>query len=199
MQWYVKNMIGEYSVRHGFGYASGALYGLLLDEIGADWKPGISYSTDMGVLLRDAAGITEIRPISELDLEIYGYSEILADEALRNAKLKYIEESTRNAFSVGPILRIGVAGDFSGDLGYVRIPGMGEDAGVYYGHFTFSGAFGKITICGGALLLGREYDIPVPGIVIEENRAFGDNWKLELNEGFKIDMTSAGVYRISRI
>jgi len=198
MQWYVKNMIGEYSVRGGFGYAAGALYGLLLDEIGADWKPGISYSTDMGVLLRDAAGITEIRPISELDLEIYGYSEILADEAQRNAKLKYIVESTENAFSAGPILRIGTTGDFSGDIGYVRIPGLGANAGVNYGHFTYFGVFGKITICEGALLLGREYEIPVPGIVIEENRAYGDNWKLELNEGFKIEMTSAGVYRISR-
>jgi hypothetical protein len=39
-----------------FGYLSGALYALLLDKLGADWKGEVDPGTDLGYLLKNAAG-----------------------------------------------------------------------------------------------------------------------------------------------
>jgi len=41
-----------------FGYIGGALYGILLDELGVDWRPLAGPHLDLGVLLQDALGIT---------------------------------------------------------------------------------------------------------------------------------------------
>ena len=57
------------------GYTMGALYGLLLSELGADWKTALRWDSDLSTLLQEAAGITELTPFSELDLEQYGYSQ----------------------------------------------------------------------------------------------------------------------------
>ena len=41
-----------------FGYIGGALYGILLDEFGVDWRPLVSPYLDLGELLQEALGIT---------------------------------------------------------------------------------------------------------------------------------------------
>jgi len=61
------------------GYTMGALYGILLSEIGADWKTGLNWNADLSILLQEAAGISELTPFYELDLERYGYSKIRAE------------------------------------------------------------------------------------------------------------------------
>ena len=59
-----------------FGYYAGALYGILLDDFDVNWRPYVEYDTDLGLMLQDALGITEMIPFYEIDLERYGYSEI---------------------------------------------------------------------------------------------------------------------------
>ena len=61
------------------GYFGGALYGMLLDDFGVDWRLYARRGVvDFGCLLREALGITELRPLDEIDLERFGYSEIAA-------------------------------------------------------------------------------------------------------------------------
>ena len=59
-----------------FGYDSGLLYGTLLDDFGVTWRPYVNRTTDLGAILMEALGITELIPIDEIDLEKYGYTEI---------------------------------------------------------------------------------------------------------------------------
>jgi len=61
-----------------YGYMAGALYGMLLDAFEVDWRSDIQYDTDLGLLLQEALGITEFIPLDRIDLERYGYSEIVA-------------------------------------------------------------------------------------------------------------------------
>ena len=65
-------------VANFYGYLGGALYGILLDDVGADWRYDLWRGADLGVILQEALGITDLLPLSEIDLERYGYSEIAA-------------------------------------------------------------------------------------------------------------------------
>ena len=67
-----------------WGYLTGALYAFLLDELEPNWRTrNIDRSTDLGQLLQNAAGLTELVPPA--DLERYGYTEISASTLVRMA------------------------------------------------------------------------------------------------------------------
>jgi hypothetical protein len=69
-------------IRYFSVYWSGAMYGLLLDQTGLDWKNNLYYGVDLGELLKDAAGIDELSSFDELLLETYGYTDIVAHESI---------------------------------------------------------------------------------------------------------------------
>ncbi|MCL2427286.1 MAG: hypothetical protein FWD05_13235, partial [Oscillospiraceae bacterium] len=159
------------NIRGASAYIFGPLYGFLLDEIGVDWKTGIGFTTDLGLLLKDAVGIVELIAIEELDLEPYGYSEIIAREQIRAEEISKLIEEIELAFYNQPRLTINIMGEFYGVLDGIRVPKLGHFAWVFYGDIEFSGVFGQLTICDGYLLLeGGGQVIPVPGIEINENR-----------------------------
>ncbi|MCL2621344.1 MAG: hypothetical protein FWD97_10470 [Defluviitaleaceae bacterium] len=58
-----------------YGYYAGALYGILMDDFGIDWRPYVGLNIDLGHMLQEALGITELLPFDEIDVERYGYSE----------------------------------------------------------------------------------------------------------------------------
>ena len=60
-----------------YGYYAGALYGILLDDLGVSWRPYVESNTDLGLMLQEAVGINEMIPFDEIDLERYGYSVIM--------------------------------------------------------------------------------------------------------------------------
>lgn len=60
-----------------FGYLGGALWGMLLDDFEVVWRPYVNQYTNLGLILQEALGI-EIVPLDEIDLEKYGYSDIVA-------------------------------------------------------------------------------------------------------------------------
>ena len=66
-----------------FGYLFGPLYGMLLDDHGVVWRRNLDIYTDIVQLLIEALGITEFLPLDEIDLERYGYSEIVARVRIR--------------------------------------------------------------------------------------------------------------------
>ena len=193
----------RYGIRHSSKYLFGAMYGFLLDEIGASWREGLCYFTDLGLLLQDAMGITELKPFEEIDLELYGLSEATAIAAAWHEDLDGMIRSTRAAFLAQPTLSMGseveLMGGYSGEFDFITVPGLGEEFRfVMYGNIVLTSAFGQLTVHDGPMLqIGSK--IPVPGIVIEEGRAFGHNWELELNEGFGISEITGGNFRVVRL
>jgi hypothetical protein len=95
------------------------------------------------------------------------------------------------------MLRITGMGSYSYDdieIIYVDTVGL-----VFFGDIVITHATGQFIInCGFISFDGSHEIMPVPGIVIaaEGNRASGDNWEIELNEGYMISETASGSYII---
>ena len=170
----------------GFGYASGALYSFLLDEFDVDWKTELRWDSDLGALLQEAAGISELTPFAELDLTLYGYEEVTAFElafAENNARLM---QEAQEIFS-GQVLYLDTRSDLSfGEVVMLHVPDLGI---VYYGSLTLVGEFGRLEVTDGFFFLGRfmDYEISAQAIEKQGNRIIGQNWVLELNEDFEIN------------
>ena len=80
MRYWARDMVGEGREREFF-YLSGALYAFLLNETGVTWKPGLTQAySDLGQLLKEVVGITELRDFNEIDLTKYGYNRIARAE-----------------------------------------------------------------------------------------------------------------------
>ncbi|MCL2217339.1 MAG: hypothetical protein FWB91_10020 [Defluviitaleaceae bacterium] len=176
---------------HHFGYITGALYGLLLTDLGADWKAGLGWRDDLGALLKEAAGITELRPFAELDLAQY--------EQIRAAETAWVENLNRLiqdavALFAGPTLRFDTDGIFDADDSYFDtlvspLDLIGQRHWVFYGDFVYTHTFGQIGFTGGFLLMGRarnNLEVSAQEIEIQENRVIGYNWILTLNDGYEI-------------
>ena len=56
-----------------FGYANGALYALLLNELDIEWKIGLRWSDNLGAMLQQAMGLSQLSPTHQLDLTRFGY------------------------------------------------------------------------------------------------------------------------------
>jgi len=192
---YIDRLIKGQSLR-GVGYISGVLYGLLLDELGTDWKNGLSWDADLGVLLQEAAGIAELTPFDKLDLTPYGYAEIAAFELAwveNNARLMHEAWELFN----GPVLYLP-----AGTLGFGRNNMLHMDFGiVYYGAITAIGAFGRLDVTEGFLHLSQSafyfYEVLAQDIEIYGNRITGPNWVLTLNDGFELREVDGGHFSIS--
>jgi hypothetical protein len=190
------------TIRPRAPYTFGALYGFLLDELGADWRKNVTFHTDLANLLKTAAGIADLKPADRLDLEQYNYSELAANEALRAEKIRVLLRDIRSVFSGNPTLGIafslGRSNDITGDYRVINVPGLDESGTVLYGEIFFKDVFGRLTVSDGHFLLSNEFVIPVPGIEIDGNRAFGHGWELELNDGFEIRELQNGNYSVRR-
>jgi len=70
-----------------FGYWSGALYGLLLDELGVDWRTGLAWYADLAEILQNSIDFGGAIPLAEIDLECYNYSAVRLVEEARIAEI----------------------------------------------------------------------------------------------------------------
>lgn len=86
MEGWAQSMLSNGNERM-FGYLSGALYAFLLNETGETWKLDLSIAySDLGQLLKEAVGITELRDTSEIDLTQYRYYDITREERHREER-----------------------------------------------------------------------------------------------------------------
>jgi len=187
MEYYLETYIEGQSMRM-FGYMSGALYGFLLDELGATWKQGLHYESDLGALLKNAAGISELKPFGDIDLDMYGFTDITAFETeWVNNHVRLLDEA-QEIFSE-TVLRFESDGDFKSFTDNILVLFVTDFETVFYGNFIFEGAFGQITVTEGFLLLGRTpfmFEVSARDIGIDGINIKGPGWTIELNEGFKI-------------
>jgi len=164
-----------------FGYNTGALYALLLYEIGVDWRAGFSWEADLSAIMREAAGLDEVILFNEIHLERYGYSAIRLAEEAWQIEMERLTQEAKDAFS-GSLLFLYSRGEFNDwdldvrllypewfmpanydllDYGRDDVVWRPTDAfgnpnltgTVFYGDFIYTGYFGELEVTGGHILL----------------------------------------------
>ena len=196
-----------------FGYATGVLYGLLLDALGVNWRIDLDWNTDLGALLRDATGMLTLTPFNELDLSTFGYDEIRTAETEWVARYNLHLADTQRIFAQ-PTLFIPRGGELSLDydnidLLFLPAQRQGTNYVVYFGDLIYEHTFGRIVITNGHMMLNRAHVISSDGrnviffdevaaydMVFDEYGASTAYWRLELNPGFRIVSGQGRNYQI---
>ena len=207
-----------------YGYHTGALYGLLLDEFSINWREGINWHTDLAVILKKGINFETIIPFNEINLERYGYSEIRIFEEAFVAEVERLTNEAREALS-GSLLFIDALGefgqgadedvtvlfvqglgvknsdefDYDNDEVFLLVDGRNYERTVFYGDFSYSAEFGEVEFTSGFLMLWRamwRHGIPADNIEVDGNRIIGSNWVLTLNEGFEMREVDGGHFGI---
>jgi len=166
-----------------FGYFGGAMYSMLLSEMNADWKTNVRFNTNLGDLLMDAVGITELSPLEAIDLSRYEYERIMAAEQAWFELRDSIAENARMIFAAdSSVLNLPFTGELPfGELNQVSI-GQGL---VLHGTFEFVGEFGTLSITNGYFLYWHNR-VCASDIEINGNHITGSYWELTLNDGFEV-------------
>ncbi|MCL2170027.1 MAG: hypothetical protein FWB74_08405 [Defluviitaleaceae bacterium] len=180
----------------GFPYFTGAIYALLLKEMGANWRQGITFETDLAALLQEHLGITTIAPIGQVDLNRYGYVEVAATERAWMEEFTRLSQAAEDFFNAPTVFLEGIS-DFAS---FTRTENFRVDdpseyiVGLWhlimYGEFSMLSANWYLEINGG---LVRMQHFPVQGIHIElcdnieisedGRRATAPTWTLEITSG----------------
>jgi len=187
-----------------FVYHGGAMYALLLSEFSANWKTELSFNTDLGSLLKEAAGITELRPFEEINLALYEYEKIVAAEEMWFERHDRIVTNARLLFAFDrPSFEI----PFEADIPFPSLDQVFVSSNlILYGTFEAAGLFGTLNITNGYLQYGsgRPHRLCATDIEINGNHITGSYWELILNDGFEavqdtsIHGTSLDSFRIVR-
>ena len=224
---FIENFIDTMSQQtmRTFGYYTGALYALLLDEFDVDWRSELSWDCDLSAILKEAIGFTRTIPFNEIDVEHYGYSKIRPVQEAWAAENDHITQKAWDAFS-GSLLLIDAMGEFNEnsdeaeievlflqglqlhaydefDYGcedvHLLIGERNNERTVFWGNFTYTADFGMVEFTGGYLMLWRvmwRHGIPAYNIEVDSNRVIGTNWVLTLNDGFELREVGGGHFGI---
>ena len=198
-----------------WGYISGKLYGLLLDELCTVWRTGpIHRDTDLGQLLQEAAGLDNLTPPT--DLERFGYSQIAAATRHRMAEfegkmLAALEALAQPHIRIPVVEGYGVVRDGIFIVPKYRVEEKGLDINRDPNMRTTLDPFlltsGIVECRWGRLYLesghthvqwGRNYWLSAPSFEIVRNRVYGEGWMIELNDGWELDVLGNGNGRIRR-
>jgi hypothetical protein len=165
-----------------FAYASGAAYGLLLDDASPDWRTGIRATDDLGTMLMTAL---DIEPTTAADgaAARYGGPDLWAKEEAREEERQARVQALRRRFVDGPVLVLprGRNASFI-TTGVTPIPG----AGTIYPRYRVTGEWG--TIEAEAVLVSPDgTTITVPAPADPDRRALtGDGWTITLANGWAL-------------
>lgn len=193
-----KTYMKKESLTRSFAYFSGPLYGYLLDQSGKQWRKQIHASSDLGALLADAYGIREEARKASRYEEIrakHGYDSIYPFEYARAQKIEELRQHYHQTFNESCILVLPLSKcNVSFDPGKT-FAWKGE--GTVYSGMRLVDEWG-ILECNtedclmrddwrSALVAGSEIKCPCD----EEAKLieWGD-YKLTLNEGYKLDKTA---------
>lgn len=173
-----------------FAYASGPAYGLLLDAAGMNWRKGLTADNDPGILLQKAYGV-KIPAVSDelaiLRAAHYEYDVLFTTETERESVLKKRVADYKARLVDGPVLIIALqSANCEFDPNTVQPIG---DLGTVYPSTRFVDVWGVLTVeTGGALVSSNWSSIRVSASKISTDGGItGEGWKLELNQGWKID------------
>ncbi|TCO77972.1 hypothetical protein [Marinisporobacter balticus] len=182
-----------------FGYHSGVLYGLLLDECSSKWRRSIEYDSDLGEILREQYAIN----LSDLSLKEsekrYNYEGIYQYEYKRNKEREKITSKYTEKFINGAILQL--------NLNHPQIVFNPNNIWALKGHGSvyvtaeIKDDFGKIDVKKGGLLLSSDWNKAVvssENIQISGSNITGDGWILKLKAGYTLKEKKNGCYIIEK-
>lgn len=180
---------GGSSFARSFAYATGPLYGLLLDEVMPGWHGELNDGAGFEVLLARALGPVPKEPAVAARLTRYDGARLEVFERARQAKREAEQQAARARYLEGPVLMLPVDEAF----GYTFDPsdvGLLEGAGQILTVATVRGGWGTLEVTGG-VLLSRD-GANVTGVVVpsphdpDANPLAGDGWRLHLDQGWQV-------------
>lgn len=183
-----------------FPYFSGAMYALLLRDAGADWQHDLTFQTDLAARLKEALAIDDLTPFDQLELERYGYSEIMARQQTWVEEFAITMERVA-AFARGPVMMIpGIwVFEYGERLESLFVPGEhGRNNLIFFGDFSFSSANWRLELIDGHAKMGFPAGLY---IAIYENvelcpdarRATAPTWILEIvDDNYKLEVLTSG-------
>jgi len=185
-----------------FGYVTGSLYGFLLDEVGSYWRGDVRFGVDLGRMLADSLGITDLAAFDDIDLMPYRYDEVMEFETERHQAHERMLSDIREAFTTQPTLRISNA-LASGPMQInparnFPITGLGTAHGGPT--VIISGDFGYLTVYDGFFVRrdgANDGMVVATDMITDGNRFTAPGWILELNSGFRL-RNQSGHYIVER-
>ena len=179
---------GVPSYVRSFAYASGPLYGLLLDDAAPAWRKGLTAKDDLGARLGAALGLVPAADVAqEADARalVYGGPALRQEEERRAERLAARLAAYRARLVDGPALIIpNEDANFEFDPRDVTPLG---DAGDAYPHLRVAGAWGVLDARDGARIAAgfSAFVVPAPKDPAARPLA-GDGWTLALNSGWTL-------------
>jgi hypothetical protein len=163
-----------------FAYASGAAYGLLLDDFSPGWARKVKSSDDLGQLLMAAARVKPAESSTAAANRYDGPALRLAEEK-RDVERKARIAGLQRRFVDGPVLVLPAGGNFSfTTAGLTAIPG----AGTLYPNFRVTSKWGTLEAAEVLMSSDRAtLTVPAPTSV-EGNMLRGDGWTITLSAGW---------------
>jgi len=193
--------VRDIGLERAFGYFVGAMYAFLLNETDAAWEQNINVRADLGYMLKDAMGISELPPIETINLMRFGYNAISREEHewadARARMLAWLTEIFINQPTLiiyGNGLDDGISLGFSGHMSSFT-----EFGTIIIGNTDFSGSFGTLNLRNGYFRRDEADSdsffimVTAQSLVIDGNRitaqATDGNrrhsaWTMYLNEGY---------------
>src|SRR5689334_18297845 len=160
-----------------------------------EWRRQIRATSDLSDLLAPA---TNKPPTADLDAAVarYGGPALRKAEEARDRAHQIRVAELRNRFVDGPVLTMPAPGSGTSDTtGSVVIPGAGT---VFFGSFTRTTKWGRLTADSGVLLSGDGSTLSVPvtgplrGATLQAN-----GWSATLNSGWVVrPVARAGCFTI---
>jgi hypothetical protein len=190
-----------------FAYATGPAYGLLLDDLGADWRRSIDPRADLAALL---AGAIAWRAPAELVAEAerrgerYDIAQVAAAERARAVERAAIDARNRARFVDGPVLVLPCGARIRYTFDPSDITPL-EPGGSVYGRLYLVDDWGVLDVKSGGALLVRTPTgtIQVARVSAPQDASLrplaGEGWTLALNEGWSIAPAErAGDWKVVR-
>ncbi len=176
-----------------FAYATGPAWGVLLDELGADWRGALDERTDLAALLArtlEWQAPAELAAEARRRAERYDGAQLAAAERARAVERAAVDARNRARFVDGPVLVLPCGGQVNYSFDPNDITPL-EPAGSVYGTLYLVDEWGVLDVSSGALLVRSPAgSMQAARVRAPEDAAArplaGEGWSLTLNAGWTL-------------
>ncbi|MEE8155076.1 MAG: hypothetical protein V3T53_09020 [Phycisphaerales bacterium] len=190
-----------------FAYASGPAYGILLDEVGIQWRDQMTPEEDLGAKLRAAYTAevpTDLRTEAHRRAAKYDGRSVIAQETLRDVTRKARQAEFRERFVNGATLTVPRVENIRYSFNPNAVEAF-DNVGSVYLTTRVTDAWGILEVTAGGALMIRggglvdRFIVPAP-LDVTARPVVGDGWTLELAEGWTLNASQRkGDWIIGRI
>jgi len=192
-------MYAQGSLVRRFGYYSGSLYALLLDETNILWSKGLSCESDLGLLLQNAIGIDLSKDTANWyasAISQYEYDSIYAFEQKRKEKREQKLHNATVRFTQKPVVNIPLV---HANFGLKQSPYPLDSLGDVYPVIDIADNWGFIEVKEyGILYANGKAIVTAENIHIDNQLITANGWEMKLNENWTIEKEGEN-YRLKKI